>query len=87
MPFANYSCKTGKWWNQHFVAVGCPQIVWVKWDISNFDSDPMTCDAALFPARNSPKEQKVIIVFQEKGQEVQMDGLMAKVSPRKICIF
>ena len=40
--------------------------MWVKWDISNFDSDPMTCDAALFPARNSPNRAKSNHSFPRK---------------------
>ena len=34
---------TGKW----------PGILWVKKILSNFDSDPLTCDQALVPAKNS----------------------------------
>ena len=34
-----------------------PGIVWVKKDMSNFDSDPLTYDPVLFPAKYGPKVQ------------------------------
>ena len=36
-------------------------IEWDKQDMPNFNSDPLTCDPALFPTKNSPKIQKVTI--------------------------
>ena len=46
VTFASYSCKTGKCWNQIFFTGKCPGTEWVKYDMSNFDSDPMTCDTS-----------------------------------------
>ena len=37
------------------------EIEWDKQDMPNFNSDPLTCDPALFPTKNSPKIQKVMI--------------------------
>ena len=39
MPFVIYSHKTGECWNKNFNRGSCPRIVWVKQDMSNFDSD------------------------------------------------
>ena len=35
--------------------------------MSNFDSDPLTCDPALFPAKNSPNSAKNNRISPGKG--------------------
>ena len=46
VTFASYSCKTGKCWNQIFFTGRRPGVAQVKQDMSNFDSDPLTCDTS-----------------------------------------
>ena len=39
--------------------------------MSNFHSGPLTCDAALFPAKNNPNSAKGNRIFPEKGKEIE----------------
>ena len=45
----------------------------VKQDMSNFDSDPLTCDPALFPAKNSPNSAKNNRISPGKGTGESLD--------------
>ena len=36
--------------------------------MSNFDSDPLTCDHGLFSAKNSPNSAKSNLIFHGKGR-------------------
>ena len=40
----------------------------MKWDMSNFDSDPLTCDPAMFLAKKSPNSAKRNRIFSGKGR-------------------
>ena len=59
----------------------------MKQDISNFDSDPLTCDPALLPAKNSPNSAKSNGIFPGKGRGdralllTYLDSPMAEVFP------
>ena len=70
MLFVTYSPKTVKCW-KHFFYMRLTRIVCVKQDISNFDSDPLTCDSALFPAKNSPNSVKSNHIFPERREEIE----------------
>ena len=50
----------------------------MKKDMLNFDSDPLTCDPALFPAKNSPSSAKSSRIFPKKGS--QDDYLLCLIS-------
>ena len=53
--------------------------------MSDFDSDPFTCDAALFPAKNNLNSAKSNSIFSGKGREdrvlilTYLDNPMAEV--------
>ena len=58
-----------------------------KQELSNFDSNPLTCDTALFPAKNSPNSAKSNHIFPEKGREdkalilICLESLIAEAFP------
>ena len=43
-------------------------MVWIKQDQQNFDSKPLACDPALFPAKNSPNIAKSNRISPGKGR-------------------
>ena len=60
--------------------------------LSNFDSNPLTCDPALFPGTNSPIIAKSNSIFPGKGRGdkalilTYLDSPMAEVFPH-YCLF
>ena len=42
-----------------------PGIVWVTYGIKNFDSNPLTCDRSMFPAKNNLNSAKSKRIFAE----------------------
>ena len=61
--------------------------------LSNFDSNPLICDATLFPSKNSPNIAKSNPVFPGKGRGdralilTYLDGPMAEVFPTTAYLF
>ena len=57
----------------------------MKQVMSNFDSDFLTCEPALFPAKNSPNSAKSNRIFPRKGRGdgafilVSLDSRMADI--------
>ena len=68
MSVVIYSCKTGKYLNQTFLAGSSPGIVCIKCYLSNFDSTPLNCDPALIPDKNIPIIAKSNRIFAGKGR-------------------
>ena len=54
-------------------------IVWVKKDMSNFDSDPLTYDPVLFPAKYG---QKVQILGSSLFHSAKLDHIWGSKSPK-----
>ena len=92
MSFVIYSRKTGKYLNQNFFTGSWTRIVYMKKYLSNFDSNPLTCDPALFPVKNIPNIAKSNRIFPEKGRAdknfilTYLDSSVAEVFP-KYCLF
>ena len=59
----------------------------MKLDLSNFDSDPLNCDLALFPAKNNTNRAKSNRIFPRIKEEdrnlilTYLNSLMAEVFP------
>ena len=61
--------------------------------MSNFDSDPLTCDPALFPAKNTLNSAKSIRIFPGKRRRdralilTYLDSPMTEVFPHPYLFF
>ena len=92
MSFVIYSRKTRKYLNQNPFTGNWPGIVWIKQNLPNFDSTPLTCDLALFPGKNNPNIVKNNHIFYRKGRWdkdfmlTYLDSSMAKVF-QHFCLF
>ena len=61
--------------------------MWVKWDMSDFDYDPLICNPALFPVKNSPKSANSNRIFPGIRRKDQVSILPCTDIPKKILFF
>ena len=71
-----------------FFTGSSPGIVWMKNVLSNFDSDHLTCDPALFPGKNSPHIAKSNHIFPGKALTLtDLDSAIAEVFQHYSLLF
>ena len=69
--FRSYRLQDYKVLQPIFFTESWPRIVWLKHDMSNFDSDPLTINPPCFLPQISQIVQKVIVFFPERVEEVK----------------